>query len=69
VTYVTYHFMRAGQVVWTGFDETRRDPQEYAERIAASTSRTYADEVHVFFAREEEPDFRQPDATARVTAW
>jgi hypothetical protein len=29
---------RAGQVVWTGFDETRRDPQEYAERIAASTS-------------------------------
>jgi hypothetical protein len=69
VTYVTYHLMHAGQVVWTNYAETQRTPQEYAECIAASTSRTYADEVHVFFGREEVPDSRQPDATARVTAW
>jgi hypothetical protein len=68
MTYVTYHLMYAGQVAWTGFDETQRTPQEYAERIAASTSRTYADEVHVWFARDKEPDAREPDAIARVPA-
>jgi hypothetical protein len=68
-TYVTYHLMYAGKVVWTNYAETQRTAQEYAECIAASTSRTYADEVHVFLGGEEVLDSRQPDAIAQVTAW
>ena len=63
---VTYHLMRNGKVVWTDFDETGRTPQDYAERIAEHTNSDYADEVHVWFAREEEPDSRCPDAIARI---
>lgn len=65
---VTFVYLRAGQVMFTGFDETQRTPQDYAVRLAASTNPDYADEVHVWFARSEEPDSREPDAIVRVPA-
>lgn len=63
---VTFAYMRAGQDVFTGYDETMRTPQDYADRLAARTNPNYADEVHVWFARQDEPDTRHPDAIARV---
>jgi hypothetical protein len=63
---VTYHLMRGGKVQFTGFDESARTPQEFAESVAGHTNRDYADEIHVWFARDEEPDAREPDAIARV---
>jgi hypothetical protein len=63
---VTFAFMRAGQDVFTGYDQTTRAPQEYADLVAARTNPGYADEVHVWFAQEDEPDVRRPDAIAKV---
>lgn len=65
---VTFVYLRAGQVLFTGFDDTMRTPQDYTDRLAARTNPDYADEVHVWFARPEEPVTRQPDAIARVPA-
>jgi len=63
---VTFTYMRAGESVFTGFDTSQRTPEDYATRMAARTNPNYADEVHVWFALAGEPDFREPDAIARV---
>jgi hypothetical protein len=65
---VTFVYLRAGHVLYTGFDNTRRTPQDYADRLAARTNPAYADEVHVWLARSDEPDSRQPDAIAQIPA-
>jgi hypothetical protein len=63
---LTFTYLRDGEVVFTGFDDTRRAVQDYANRLASRTNPHYADEVHVWFALPEEPDSRPPDAIARV---
>lgn len=64
---LTFCYLRNGEVVFEGYDETHRTAQDYATRLAARTNPDYADEVHVWFGRSvDDAESDGPDAIAKV---
>ncbi len=62
----TFRYVRDGQVLFEGYEQTHRTAQEYATWKAARTNPRYADTVQVWFGWVL--DDRDPDATAEVPA-
>ena len=59
----TYRLVRAGEVLFTGYDTTDLPAQQYAARRGARTNPDYCDEIHVWFGYADESG---PDAIAEV---
>jgi hypothetical protein len=61
----TFRYLRAGEMLFEGFEQTDHTVQDYADWKAVRTNPRYADTVQVWFGPLDD---RDPDATAEVPA-